>query len=173
MLHKALLFSLGIFALTGCEAQKKTKTETKTPEMTAHTQSSDEQKNDLIYLSEGENKFLLDYKMNITFKGITEDSRCPEGVNCIWAGAALAQIEVMGTSTRPVLLNLASMDFPNKNYHQSAEFNGYTITLQQVTPYPKAGGAEELKGKYKVGVSIKKNKASSDTTKKSPPSLWK
>ncbi|WP_419494073.1 hypothetical protein [Chryseobacterium bernardetii] len=172
MLHKIILFSLGIFALTGCDAQKKAKADLKTTEMATNTKS-DEQKNDLIYLSEGENKFLLDYKMNITFKGITEDSRCPEGVNCIWAGAALAQIEVMGTSTRPVLLNLASMDFPSKNYHQSAEFNGYTITLQEVTPYPKAGGAEELKGKYKIGVSIKSNRTTSNTTRKSASSLWK
>ncbi|WP_336958722.1 hypothetical protein [Chryseobacterium contaminans] len=166
MLHKIILFSLGIFALTGCDAQKKAKTTSKTSEMTSNSTKPDEQKNDVIYLSEGENKFLPEYKMNITFKGISEDSRCPEGVNCIWAGVALAQVEVMGTSTRPVLLNLASMDFPNKNYHQSAEFNGYTITLQEVTPYPKAGGAEELKGKYKIGVSIKNNRASSDTTKK-------
>ncbi|MGE8555912.1 MAG: hypothetical protein ACN6OB_18480 [Chryseobacterium jejuense] len=172
MLHKVILFSLGVFALTGCDAQKKVKADSKAPEMTTNTKS-DEQKNDLIYLNEGENKFLLDYKMNITFKGVSEDSRCPEGVNCIWAGVALAQIEVMGTSTRPVLLNLASMDFPNRNYHQSAEFNGYTITLQEVTPYPKSGGTEELKGKYKIGVSIKNNRPSSGTTKKSPPSLWK
>ncbi|BAP32779.1 uncharacterized protein CHSO_3742 [Chryseobacterium sp. StRB126] len=172
MLHKAILFSLGVFALTGCDAQKKTKADSKAPEMTTNIKP-DEQKNDLIYLNEGENKFLLDYKMNITFKGISEDSRCPEGVNCIWAGAALAQIEVMGTSTRPVLLNLASIDFPARNYLQAAEFNGYTITLKEVTPYPKAGGTEELKGKYKIAVSIKKDKPSSGTTKKSPPSLWK
>lgn len=173
MLHKVLLFSLGIFALTGCEAQKKAKADSKSTEMTAANTKSDEQKNDIVYLNEGENKFLLDYKMNITFKGVSEDSRCPEGVNCIWAGVALAQIEVMGTSTRPVLLNLASMDFPNRNYHQSAEFNGYTVTLQEVTPYPKSGGAEDLKGKYKIGVSIKKISPSTDSTKKSPSSLWK
>ncbi|MCS4301321.1 hypothetical protein [Chryseobacterium sp. BIGb0232] len=165
MFHKAILFSLGIFALTGCDAQKKAKTDSKNSEMTSHT-TSNVQKNGIIYLDEGENKFLKEYQMNITFKGISEDSRCPEGVNCIWAGAALAQVEVMGISTRPVLLNLASMDFPNRNYHQSADFNGYTITLQEVNPYPKSGGTTELNGKYKIGVSIKKAGASSDTTRK-------
>lgn len=164
MFHKALIFSLGIFALTGCDAQKKAKTPSKTSEMTTNSTKPDEQKNEVIYLSEGENKFLPDYKMNITFKGISEDSRCPEGVNCIWAGVALAQVEVMGTSTRPMILNLANMNFPSRHYHQSADFNGYTITLQEVTPYPKSGGAEELKGKYKIGVSIKNKRASSDTT---------
>lgn len=165
MFHKAILFSLGIFALTGCDAQKKAKADSKTTEMTTNTKAND-QKGDLIYLDEGENQFLKEYQMNITFKGISEDSRCPEGVNCIWAGVALAQIEVMGTTTRPVLLNLASMDFPNKNYHQSAKFNGYTITLQEVTPYPKAEGAAALNGKYKIGVSIKKAEPSSNPTTK-------
>ncbi|RXM51828.1 MULTISPECIES: hypothetical protein [unclassified Chryseobacterium] len=165
MLHKAIIFSLGIFALTGCDAQKKAKTESKTPEMTTNT-NSDDQKKGIIYLSEGENKFLKDYQMNITFKGISEDSRCPEGVNCMWAGIAMAQVEVMGIATRPVLLNLASMDFPSRNYHQSADFNGYTITLKEVTPYPKTEGAKALKGKYKIAVDIKKAEASSDATTK-------
>lgn len=166
MFHKAIIFSLGIFALTGCDAQKKAKADSKPTQMTTNTTSND-QKNGIIYLSEGENKFLKDYQMNITFKGISEDSRCPEGVNCIWAGVALAQVEVMGTSTRPILLNLASMDFPNRNYHQSADFNGYTITLQEVNPYPKAeGGTTALNGNYKIGVSIKKAAASSNTTTK-------
>ncbi|WP_160139393.1 hypothetical protein [Chryseobacterium sp. c4a] len=166
MFHKAVIFSLGIFALTGCDAQKKAKTDSKTPPMTTST-TSNNQKNGIIYLSEGENKFLKEYQMNITFKGISEDSRCPEGVNCIWAGVALAQVEVMGTSTRPVLLNLASMDFANRNYHQSTDFNGYTITLQEVTPYPKAeGGTTALNGNYKIGISIKKAGAPSNTTTK-------
>ncbi|WP_347217698.1 hypothetical protein [Chryseobacterium sp.] len=158
MFHKAILFSLGIFALTGCDAQKKA-------QMTTTTTSND-QKNGMIYLSEGENKFLKEYQMNITFKGISEDSRCPEGVNCIWAGAALAQVEVMGTTTRPVLLNLASIDFPSRNYRQADEFNSYIITLEEVTPYPKAEGAAALNGKYKIGISIKKAGASSNPTTK-------
>lgn len=164
MFHKIILLSLGIFALTGCDAQKKAKTTSKPSEMTTPTT----EKNGMIYLSEGENKFLREYKMNVTFKSISEDSRCPEGVSCIWAGVALAQIEVMGTSTRPVTLSLASADYPGRNYLKSADFNGYTITLQDVTPYPKAEtGAKALAGKYKIGITIKKSDgtSSSVTTK--------
>lgn len=103
--------------------------------------------------------------MNVTFKGISEDSRCPEGVNCIWAGVAVAQVEVMGIATRPMILNLASMDFPAKNYHQSAGFNGLQFTLQEVTPYPKSEGTKALAGKYKIGITIGKAEAPSSTTK--------
>lgn len=137
------------------------------PRYTLKAMNSNDQKDCILYLSEGENKFLKEYQMNVTFKGVSEDSRCPEGVNCIWAGIALAQVEVMGTATRPTILNLASMDFPGRNYHQSAEFNGYTITLQDVAPYPKQqDGTAALAGKYKIGITIKKADQSTGSTKK-------
>ncbi|AZA84716.1 hypothetical protein C1637_18190 [Chryseobacterium lactis] len=169
MFHKIFILSLGIFALTGCDAQKKVKTDKNTPPGSANTTMTKpkDQKAGIIYLNEGENKFLKEYQMNVTFTGISEDSRCPEGANCIWAGVALAQVQVMGTATRPITLNLASMDHPARDYHQSADFNGYTITLQDVTPYPKTdGGASALTGKYKIGITIKKEEKPSGSTTK-------
>lgn len=169
MFHKIVILSLGIFALTGCDAQKKSRINTKATDMSTGTKtaSSNNQKDGVIYLTEGENKFLREYQMNVTFKGISEDSRCPEGANCIWAGVALAQVEVMGTSTRPMILNLASADYPGRDYHQSTEFNGYTITLQDVAPSPKSqDGAKALAGKYKIGITIKKAGQSADSTRK-------
>ncbi|MDR6464419.1 hypothetical protein [Chryseobacterium sediminis] len=169
MFHKVIILSLGIFALTGCDAQKKSKINTKATEMPSGTKitSTDNQKDGVLYLSEGENKFLREYQMNVTFKGVSEDSRCPEGANCIWAGVALAQVEVMGTSTRPMILNLASADYPGRDYHQSAEFNGYILTLQDVTPSPKSqDGTKALAGKYKIGITIKKVDQSTGSTKK-------
>jgi hypothetical protein len=170
MFHKTIILSLGLFALTGCNAQKKAKTDTK--KTSDRYQSSKkanlpDQKDSIIYFNEGENKFLREYQMNVTFKGISEDNRCPEGVNCIMAGAAIAQIEVMGTSTRPIILSLASTDYPGRDYRQTADFNGYTITLQEVAPYPKAEeGAKALNGKYKIGITIKKALQSSGSTRK-------
>jgi hypothetical protein len=169
MFHKVIILSLGIFALTGCDAQKKSRINTKASEIKTNPKAmnSNDQKDGVLYLSEGENKFLREYQMNVTFKGVSEDSRCPEGANCIWAGVALAQVEVMGTSTRPMILNLASADYPGRNYHQSAEFNGYILTLQDVTPSPKSqDGTKALAGKYKIGITIKKINSSTDSTKK-------
>lgn len=134
--------------------------------LTHYTLKGNDPKDGILYLSEGENKFLKEYNMNVTFKGI-EDGCCPEGVNCIWAGVALVQIEVMGVATRPIILNLASMDVPGRNYYQSAEFNGYIITLQDVAPYPKQqGGIAALVGKYKIGITIKKTNQSTGSNKK-------
>lgn len=165
MLHKVIVLSLGLLFLTNCNAQKETKTSTKVNvDKTGNTKVTNKD-GEIIYLNEGENKFQKEYQMNVTFKGISEDSRCPKDVNCIWAGVAVAQVEVMGTATRPMTLNLASLDNKGRNYHQSAEFNGYTISLADVQPYPGAEeGAKALNGKYKIGITIKKGVE--DSTKK-------
>ncbi|MDR2238539.1 MAG: hypothetical protein LBE92_20615 [Chryseobacterium sp.] len=169
MFHKAIILTLGMLALSGCNAQKNDKT---APQSTGTTTSADsgtqqKDKKGIVYLNEGENKFLKEYQMNVTFKGISEDSRCPEGVNCIWAGAAVAQVEAMLTTSRPMTLNLATLDHPGKNYHQSADFNGYIITLEEVTPYPKSqNGTKALSGKYRIGISIKEAGTSSVPTTK-------
>ncbi len=167
MIPKTILFSIGLMSVLNCNTQKEAHVKNASSLNTPQTgMNSTSAKNDaLISLSEGENKFLKEYDMNITFKGVSEDSRCPEGVNCIWAGVAVAQVEVMGTATRPVILNLASTENPGRNYHQSADFNGYTITLKTIAPYPtSAEGTSALKGKYTIGISVQKS-AGNATTK--------
>lgn len=110
-----------------------------------------------IYLSENENKFLKEYNMNITFKGISEDSQCPEDVQCVWAGVAVANIELMGTYTRPSTFLLATSNIPAKGYVKTAIFNGYVIILTEVIKNKNTG-------KYKIGLTIEKSvEATSDT----------
>ncbi len=157
MLYKVFALSLGLLFLMNCNAQKETKTTTKVNVDEAGVTKVTNRDGEIIYFNEGENKFLKEYQMNVTFKGISEDSRCPKDVTCIWAGVAVAQVEVMGTTTRPMTLNLASMNNKGRNYSKSAEFNGYTISLADVQPYPGATeGAKALNGKYKIGITIKK-----------------
>jgi hypothetical protein len=165
MLHKTIILSLGLLFLINCNAQKETKTSTKVNVDENGVPKVTHKDGEIIYFNEGENKFLKEYQMNVTFKGISEDSRCPKDVTCVWAGVAVAQVEVMGVATRPMTLTLASMDNKGKNYHQSTEFNGYTISLTDVQPYPGATeGTKALNGKYKIGITIKK--AGENPTKK-------
>lgn len=158
MLHKTIIFSLGLLSLINCNAQRETKTSTKTNvEKTGDIKAANLD-GEIIYFKEGENKFLKEAGMNLTFKGISEDSRCPKDVNCMWAGVAVAQVEVMGLATRPMMINLASTDNKSRNYSTTSEFNGYSISLANVTPYPEsAEGTKALKGKYKIGIVIKKS----------------
>lgn len=162
MLYKTIILSLGLLSLINC----KTQNEAKSSANNQMEKSGDLTKNikdgSVIYFNEGENRFLDDYQMNITFKSISEDSRCPKGVNCIWVGVAVAQIEVMGTTTRPVTLSLASLDNKGRNYQKSENFNGYKITLAEVTPYPESiQGQKALRGKYRIGITIQRSDESS------------
>jgi len=157
MLHKTIILSLGLLFLINCNAQKETKTSTKVNVDKNGVTEVTNKDGEIIYFNEGENKFLKEYQMNVTFKGVSEDSRCPKDVTCVWAGVAVAQVEVMGTATRPMTLNLASIDNKGRNYTKSAEFNGYIISLADVQPYPGATeGTKALNGKYKIGITIKK-----------------
>ena len=121
----------------------------------------------IIYLKEGENKFLKEYEMNVTFKKMTEDSRCPKDVNCIWTGVATAEVELMGLYTRPVTLKLSTMSDAKKGYTKSQEFNGYTITLVEVSPQTTAEkGFKALQGSYRIGLQFSKGSTGSGTTTK-------
>lgn len=165
MLYKTIIFSLGLLSLTNCKTQKEaTKFSTKNHVEQSGNLPKTSKDGSVIYFKEGENRFLDDYQMNVTFKGISEDSRCPKGVNCIWVGVAVAEIEVMGTATRPVTLSLASLDNKGRNYRKSADFNGYTISLAEVTPYPESiQGQKALKGKYRIGITIQKSNENATT----------
>ena len=138
------------------------------PDQKALETAKKEQQNtsNVIYFKEGENKFLKEYETNVTFKQITEDSRCPKDVNCIWAGVATAEIELMGLYTRPVTLKLSTINDANKNYHKSQNFNGFSISLVEISPETTADkGFKALKGSYKIGLKFsKENSENQDGT---------
>jgi len=70
--------------------------------------------------------------LSIMFKEVTNDSRCPTGVTCIWAGEAKCQTEVKfkGNSSSLILTISGSSNTPTV-------FESYTFT-SNVEPYPKA-----------------------------------
>lgn len=124
-------------------------------------------KTGVIYLSEGENRFIKEYEMNVTFKRMVEDSRCPEGVNCVWAGVAVAEVELMGLYTRPVTVQLSSLSDAKKGYSKTQDFNGNTISLVSVSPQITAAkGFKDLAGKYKIGIKITKGTGGDQTTQR-------
>lgn len=159
MFYKIIISSFALLILANCNAQKNEKNPEK---VTTKDSKNKNIEGKIIYFTEGENKFLPEYQMNVTFKNISEDSRCPEGVTCVWQGAAVANIEFMGTTTRPMTIPLATTENAGRNYHKSTVFNGYTISLVEVNPAPTSGeGAKTLAGKYRIGIIITKGENSS------------
>ena len=162
MYFKTIFLSLGVLSLLNCKSQKINAEHTKVEISENGEVKTSTKAGETIHFKEGEKKFLKEYEMTVSFKEISEDSRCPKDVQCIWSGVAVAQVEVMGTTTRPMILNLASMENAGRNYHKSANFNGYTFTLTEINPYPESSkGTASLKGNYNIGITIKKTENTS------------
>lgn len=89
----------------------------------------------------------------VTFNGIIADSRCPSGVECIWAGQAVASFDVAeGSSIQHLNVTkgteVGSVDFTSQN-------KNYTLRLLAVEPYPTAGSKISLSD-YNVTISVLK-----------------
>ncbi|AZB30432.1 hypothetical protein [Chryseobacterium balustinum] len=166
-MYKNIIIGLSIISLVNCNAQKETTKQTATQQATIVKETPLKKDGNIIYFSEGENKFLPEFQMNVTFKGIAEDSRCPEGTQCVWAGVAVANIEFMSTTSRPMILQFSTAEVKGKDYHKTQSFNGYTISLKELAPYPSAQeGTKSLSGKYKIAIEITKDDSQNQSTMK-------
>ncbi|MFL9833492.1 hypothetical protein [Chryseobacterium terrae] len=166
-MYKNIIIGLSFISLTNCNAQKETKKQAITSQNSAVIETPYKKNDKIIYFREGENKFLNEFQMNVTFKGVAEDSRCPQGTQCVWAGVAVANIELMSTTSRPMVLQFSTTEVKGKDYHQTQSFNGYTISLKELTPHPTSQeGSKSLSGKYKIGIEISKDDGQNQSTKR-------
>jgi len=91
--------------------------------------------NEEFYLSAGQYGVVSGENLQIKFTEVTEDSRCPKDVTCVWAGRATCEIELMqsGLSNRMTLTQPGLTDEYSKTAYEE-----YELTFR-VTPYPGAG----------------------------------
>jgi len=85
-----------------------------------------------IVLAIGQSARIEGTPLSIALEAIENDSRCPEGVQCVWAGDVSARIRIEGNgNAQTVALNL------NRN-STNIVHGDHRITLTAVTPTPKA-----------------------------------
>ncbi|MDQ2746697.1 MAG: hypothetical protein M3T96_05495 [Acidobacteriota bacterium] len=85
-----------------------------------------------IQIRVGRQKKFTRSKITVKFLSMEEDSRCPEGVNCIWAGNARIKVEIGAGKDCEIFemnTNLGA---------KGATFRGYAVNLTALTPLPKA-----------------------------------
>lgn len=70
--------------------------------------------------------------LKVNFSHVAEDSRCPEGVACIWAGNGKIVLRLSKRGRIPGKINLNTMLEPKQ-----ASYRGYDIKLVKLEPYPK------------------------------------
>ena len=73
-------------------------------------------------------------RLRIDFSRVAEDSRCPEGVQCIWAGNGKIILRLTKVGRRSANLTLNTNLDPKQN-----SYRGYEVKLVGLNPYPKQG----------------------------------
>ena len=113
VMKKYFLAVLFLFLLMkSCSAQHS-----KTPD-----EKTTQEKATFVVLKLGENQFLEQQQMNITFVKVKKEEEY---------SADIAVVEVMGVYTRPRLLYLSKTPIPVKKYGNQAVFNGWKISLEK------------------------------------------
>lgn len=118
---KIVLFALvGIVLASGCIQQETVKANIGAP----------------FQLMSWQEALIESESLRIKFLNVTEDSRCPTGVQCVWEGRATVAIGIdKGGQVQEIGLTLGA---GNDNDAEEG-FNGYEVRLIALEPYPKAG----------------------------------
>jgi hypothetical protein len=93
-------------------------------------------------------KSLFRGKLKIKFVEVLEDSRCPTGVDCIWAGNAKIKVIITGYRAGSKTVELYTL-----GGQQGDQIEGYAINFEGLNPYPQAGEAIE-KSCYRASFSV-------------------
>ena len=103
-------------------------------------------------LSPGQSAYINSEKMYVKFIGITQDSRCPTGVECVRAGDVNASIEITQNGVKsPATLTITG------GQNSSMAFVSQLNTLNaSVSPYPAATKTIK-KGDYRLLLSVSKS----------------
>ena len=88
-----------------------------------------------VSLSIGQSVLIAGEDLRIKFVEVSEDSRCPKGVTCVWEGRVSAVVEISadGSSQQLKLTQPGLTEQPAKD-----TFEEYQLTFK-VEPYPEAG----------------------------------
>ena len=112
---------------------------------------------------------LIHYKETVSINDVppasltffeVEDSRCPEGANCIIAGFVQVDLALNGVTTDGRITNHLKMCIGcGEVMYDTLDYNfagqGYRFILKSVTPYPKID-LPNKKTDYSISLDIKK-----------------
>ena len=104
-----------------------------------------------ISLSARQERTVPQFGMKIKFLDVLEDSRCPEGRQCVWAGNAKVRIAVWTGRQKPLILEVNSGLQP-----QVVNYGRYEIRLAALDPRPTADNGKPAKGGYQATFTLRR-----------------
>ena len=102
-------------------------------------------------LKVGQEVLVKEAGIKVSLNAIVEDSRCPTGVQCIWAGNGKVSVKLSKAKTEAVSVELNTSAGP-----RSSTYQGYDVKLVGLDPYPK-DGVTISKDAYTVTLMVCKN----------------
>ena len=100
-------------------------------------------------LAPGQSASIASESMEIKFIGENQDSRCPTGVDCFWAGQVICDIELTKDGNKN---QIALTESAGSGLATGYTFQNYKITFS-VSPYPEAGKTI-AKGDYRLTLKV-------------------
>lgn len=104
-------------------------------------------------LKAGSETLVTEAGLKIKFGTVVEDSRCPEGVDCIWAGNGKITVTLKKGRHKAASFELNTMMEP-----KGITYQGYEIKLVKLDPYPKHDVTAK-KSDYVATLVVSKKKA--------------
>jgi len=101
-------------------------------------------------LRTGQQRSAAKGELKIKFISVVEDSRCPVGVNCIWAGNARIKVKATDSNGRSKEMVMNTGEGP-----QGDQFAGHAVRLTSLTPEPTAKG-QPAASKYTATFSVER-----------------
>ena len=94
----------------------------------------------------GESSVINGEQLRIKFVEVSEDSRCPKDVTCIWEGRVTAVVEIStdGSSQQLKLSQPGLTDEPSRETYM-----GYELTYK-VEPYPEQAAVQIMADEYRL-----------------------
>jgi hypothetical protein len=87
---------------------------------------------EVFKIKNGQEAVVRGEKLRIRFRSVLDDSRCPSGATCIWAGNGEVEIEVARKNKKQVVAMLNTLSEP-----KAIAYKGFKIKLVALSPYPK------------------------------------
>ncbi|HEX7175663.1 MAG TPA: hypothetical protein VF240_10425, partial [Pyrinomonadaceae bacterium] len=111
-----------------------------------------------VELRVGEETTLPDSKIKIRFLSVDNDSRCPQGVNCIWAGSVGVSLLLSAPDAEDERVKLNTAVEP-----QSVSYKGHSLRIESVSP-PRVEGKKITPEDYRITLAVCAEKSGAHKT---------
>ena len=88
--------------------------------------------------------------LKVHFDSVSEDSRCPKGVTCVWAGNAKILLKVETDTEKRANVELNTNINP-----KTSRYLEYELSLKELKPYPESN-ATIKSSDYEVTLTVRK-----------------